>query len=238
MFEIGNSLREARLRQRLDFPQVEQATKIRGKYLRALEEERFELLPAQTYVKGFLRTYSEYLGLDGQLYVDEYTSRYVVGEDEVPVRAKRTARARHHRRVETGGVLLALGVIIGVTALVFVAWKFGSTKADVPAAKPVVATKQPAAHPAAPRASLVVTTVGGSSLLQVRYGGANGAQKYDGTIEAGQTLRFSSSRIWFSVDSPEALIIHVNGRLIRPASGRRATAIVAPNRPIRYVASS
>src|SRR5436309_1521369 len=59
MFEIGNSLREARLRQHLDFPQVEQATKIRGKYLRALEEEQFEVLPSQTYVKGFLRTYVE-----------------------------------------------------------------------------------------------------------------------------------------------------------------------------------
>jgi Helix-turn-helix domain len=69
MFEIGSSLREARERQHLDFGEVERMTKIRGKYLRALEDERFELLPAQTYVKGFLRTYAEVLGLDGQLYV-------------------------------------------------------------------------------------------------------------------------------------------------------------------------
>ena len=55
MFEIGISLREARLRQHLELPEVEQATKIRGKYLRALEEEQFEVLPATTYVKGFLR---------------------------------------------------------------------------------------------------------------------------------------------------------------------------------------
>src|SRR5512133_3645174 len=82
MFEIGNSLREARLRQHLDFPEIEQATKIRGKYLRALEDEQFEILPAQTYVKGFLRSYAEYLGLDGQLYVDEFNSRYVRGELE------------------------------------------------------------------------------------------------------------------------------------------------------------
>ena len=74
MFEIGNSLREARLRQGLEFVEVEQATKIRGKYLRALEDEQFDILPGQTYVKGFLRTYAEYLGLDGQLYVDEYNS--------------------------------------------------------------------------------------------------------------------------------------------------------------------
>ena len=86
MFEIGNSLREARLRQGLDFPEIEQRTKIRGKYLRALEEEQFDLLPGQTYVKGFLRSYSEYLGLDGQLYVDEFNSRYVTGEEEPPLR--------------------------------------------------------------------------------------------------------------------------------------------------------
>ena len=79
MFEIGNSLREARLRQNLDFAAAEQATKIRGKYLRALEDEQFELLPAETYVRGFLRTYAEFLGLDGQLYVDEYNSRFVDG---------------------------------------------------------------------------------------------------------------------------------------------------------------
>jgi cytoskeleton protein RodZ len=59
VFEIGNSLREARVRQQLELTEVEQATKIRARYLRALEEESFEALPAQTYVKGFLRTYAD-----------------------------------------------------------------------------------------------------------------------------------------------------------------------------------
>src|ERR671936_2946526 len=101
MFEIGNSLREARLRQGLDFPEVEQATKIRGKYLRALEDEQFTVLPAQTYVKGFLRSYAEYLGLDGQLYVDEFNSRYVVGEDQPAHRPRRSAPPARPPRVES-----------------------------------------------------------------------------------------------------------------------------------------
>jgi cytoskeletal protein RodZ len=67
MFEIGNSLHEARVRQGVDFQTAELATKIRAKYLKALEEEHFDMLPAETYVKGFLRTYAEFLGLDGQL---------------------------------------------------------------------------------------------------------------------------------------------------------------------------
>ena len=92
MFEIGNSLREARVRRGTDFAQAELATKIRGKYLRALEDEQFALLPAQTYVKGFLRTYAEYLGLDGQLYVDEFNSRFATGE------AGDAHRDREHRQ--------------------------------------------------------------------------------------------------------------------------------------------
>ena len=70
------------MRQRVNIEELEQSTKIRAKYLRALEDERFELLPSHTYVKGFLRSYAEYLGLDGQLYVDEYNSRFVVGEED------------------------------------------------------------------------------------------------------------------------------------------------------------
>jgi len=101
VFEIGNSLREARLRQGLDFPELEQGTKIRGKYLRALEDEQFDVLPAQTYVKGFLRSYAEHLGLDGQLYVDEYNSRFVVGEEEHPQsRPRRSAPPPSSRGVQ------------------------------------------------------------------------------------------------------------------------------------------
>ena len=91
VFEIGNSLREARVRQGLDFAEVELATKIRAKYIRALEDEQFEVLPRGTYIKGFLRSYAEYLGLDGQLYVDEYNSRFVAGERR---RACRTRASR------------------------------------------------------------------------------------------------------------------------------------------------
>src|SRR5919106_6101246 len=108
VFEIGSSLREARLRQGLEFAELEQATKIRGKYLRALEDEQFDLLPAQTYVKGFLRSYAEYLGLDGQLYVDEYNSRYVTGEDEVPYPPGRRSAARAPRRSDSNAVVYAL----------------------------------------------------------------------------------------------------------------------------------
>ena len=72
MPEIGASLREARLRAKVDITDVEAATKIRAKYLRALENEEWGLLPGPAFVKSFLRTYADYLGLDGKLLVDEY----------------------------------------------------------------------------------------------------------------------------------------------------------------------
>lgn len=76
MFEIGNTLREARLRRGLDILQCETETKIRAKYLRAMEDENFDLMPSPTYVRGFLRTYADFLDLDGQLVLDEYESRF------------------------------------------------------------------------------------------------------------------------------------------------------------------
>ena len=132
MFEIGSSLREARLRQAVDLPEAEAATKIRAKYLRALEDEHFELLPAQTYVKGFLRAYAEYLGLDGQLYVDEYNSRYVAGEEEPVLRPRRgTRQSPAHRRDRVERRALALVGIAAAAALVIVAWKWGGERRRV-----------------------------------------------------------------------------------------------------------
>ena len=64
MFEIGSSLREARMRRQLELSQIERDTRIRAKYLLALEDDRFEVLPGLAYAKGFLRTYADYLGLD------------------------------------------------------------------------------------------------------------------------------------------------------------------------------
>ena len=175
MFEIGNSLREARLRQGLEFVEVEQATKIRGKYLRALEDEQFDILPGQTYVKGFLRTYAEYLGLDGQLYVDEYNSRYIPGDEETPLRAQNKATVGRSPRVESSVVLIALAAIGILTALVVVAWRFGS-----PEDKPVhglktSTTQQRQAAPApqaAGTARLELRATRGNSYLLVKKSSA------------------------------------------------------------------
>jgi hypothetical protein len=81
---IGDALKEARRRAGLDIRTVEGRTKIRTRYLRALEAEEWTALPGHAYVKGFLRTYGNLLGLDGDALADEYR-RTVEGPQASPV---------------------------------------------------------------------------------------------------------------------------------------------------------
>jgi cytoskeletal protein RodZ len=89
LFDIGASLREAREKQRLTPADVHGRLRIRERYLTALEEEHWELLPGDAYVKGFLRTYAEFLGLNGSLYVDELNARIAALEEPRPQRRRR-----------------------------------------------------------------------------------------------------------------------------------------------------
>jgi len=66
MGELGELLRKARQDKGLSLAQVEEATRIRGAYLQALEEEAYDRLPAPVYVKGLLKNYALYLGLDAE----------------------------------------------------------------------------------------------------------------------------------------------------------------------------
>ena len=227
MFEIGTSLREARLRQGLDFPELEQATKIRAKYLRALEEEQFDLLPAQTYVKGFLRAYAEYLGLDGQLYVDEYNSRYVVGEEESPFRPRTTAP--RSPRLQSRVVLLTLLGIALVTALVIVAWKRGEPEQQrivgltTPAAS-TPATPKPAPAPQPKTVSLLVRAMYGSSWLRVQRGSQVLFQNW---LDLGARRYFSGRSLRVEVGAPNALVLVLNGKRASFPGGARVL-IVTP----------
>ncbi|MDE3129784.1 MAG: helix-turn-helix domain-containing protein [Acidobacteriota bacterium] len=108
MPDIGATLREARMRARIDISEVEVGTKIRAKYLRALENEEWDLLPGPIYVKSFLRTYGDYLGLDSRLLVDEFKRRYERPSDhEVRVMAS-TARERDRRSAPSRRLSAAL----------------------------------------------------------------------------------------------------------------------------------
>jgi cytoskeletal protein RodZ len=124
MAEIGSTLREARMRERIDISEVEAQTKIRAKYLRAIENEEWDLLPGPVYAKSFLRTYGDYLGLDSRMLVDEFKHRYERPSEHdirpmAGVAARERARDRDRRpgRVRAPSwapILIAIVVIVGI----------------------------------------------------------------------------------------------------------------------------
>ena len=223
MFEIGHSLREARVRQGLDYAQVELATKIRAKYIRALEEEEFAVLPPGTYIKGFLRSYSEFLGLDGQLYVDEYNSRHVVeGFDDMP---QRRPRVRQNRAVDRKVVVLALAGIAAVTALVIVAWKFGGGGTGTP---PAVTLPRNSAL-----TGLRFVGLGKGTYLEIRRGSSTGAVLYQGTLLPGNTEFVLGKRFWLSVRRPAGVRFKLAGRPVSLPAGRDLKVLVTPTKTAR-----
>src|SRR6202035_3393397 len=132
MPEIGETLREARMRERIDVSEIEAKTKIRAKYLRALENEEWDLLPGPTFVKTFLRTYAQALGLDDKALLEQYKLQYEhpgdtlepiqqsSGSSSAPRRARTRARggaaaaSRRGARIPSGpsrGYTIAVAIV-------------------------------------------------------------------------------------------------------------------------------
>ena len=215
MFEIGSSLREARTRQGLDFEELESRTKVRAKYLRHLEDERFDQLPGHSYTKGFLRVYADALGLDGRLYVEEYNSRYVAGEDEAGPRLPRSPSRfdRRRERRQSGTVGVALAAILVVTALVIAAWRFGGP--DTPKVEGVNTGRSTAARSVAPtqrQVTLSIRAVRGPSFMEVRAGSSAGRPLYTGTLEKGQLQRFTKKALYVFVSRPGNVAVKLDGK--------------------------
>lgn len=221
MFEIGNSLREARDRQGLEYPQVELATKIRAKYLRALEDEQFGILPAQPYVKGFLRTYAEFLGLDGQLYVDEYNSRFVSDGGHEDISPRRISpRVHQHRGIERKVLLIALAGITALTALVIVAWKYGAGGSGTPAV--VTQPKTPTVH------VLQLAGVGQGTYVEVRRNTAAGGVLLQATLARGAVERVSGTSFWLFVRRPSGVRVSLSGKAVALPAHPNLKVIVTP----------
>ena len=239
MFEIGSSLRAVRMRQELELSQAEHDTRIRAKYLRALEDERFDVLPGAAYTKGFLRTYADYLGLDAQPFIDEYNTRFASEEEEAP---PAQLRIRHRRRFALAPWLLVVAAL--AASIAALAWGLsgkGSHHAGPPPSTQRHTTTR-AAVPAAPRtatqpkpvARIALIASRGRCWLSIHLGSATGKLVYERTLEQGRTARFVSTRLWIRVGAPWNLDATLNGKAVQlPAStgdvvvtptGVRATA--------------
>lgn len=224
MFELGSSLRDARERKRLTIADLEGVTKVRSKYLRALEDDDFATLPGPTYVKGFLRSYAEALGLDGQLYIDEYNSRYVTGDEETFIRPRRVPPPRRVRWVERNAVVLALAAIVVIGGVVIGAWRFVPDRSTAPvvqataapAAAEATGTAAPKVAATAPvRTVRLALTARRSTWIEVHETSSAGRLLFEGTLAPGQSQIFTAAaRLWLNVGSPSAVTASVNGRTV------------------------
>jgi cytoskeleton protein RodZ len=222
MFEIGSTLRQARERRNIGLDQVEAETKIRPRYLRALEEEDFDILPGPTFIRGFLRTYAAYLGLDGQLFVDEYNSRYfdpLRDEDVFHRRRLRNAeRDRVRHRTRSNAILVAVVAIVAVAVLVIIAATYPSAPRT-----PSTPTAPPPQRTIANPLIIAGPSGGASSVTS-----ATAARQVTLIVVANARTRV---RITEGYGSPTARI--VVGGLIDPASARVSTPLQISRRGFR-----
>jgi cytoskeleton protein RodZ len=115
---IGATLREARNRRKVELSEVEAAIKIRVRYLRAIENEEWDVLPGVAYTRGFIRTYAYYLGLDGERLADEYRHGVApAAADRVPKRVEPVPTAVRGQERRTSSRLVVAAVCLALVAL-------------------------------------------------------------------------------------------------------------------------
>ena len=216
MFEIGSSLREARTRRGLDLSDVERDTRIRTRYLTALEEERFDALPGPAYAKGFLRTYADFLGLDAQQFIDEYNTRFAPPEEPAGAVPE---RIRRPRRIGPWSIAVAAALILAL-----IGWQLGRGHNEHAVHKAPLTTTQVRTHVLLPpraakrtvaKARFVVVAARGACWITARIGSANGPVVFERTLEQGESTRFVAARLWLRFGAPWNLDARLNGKPVQ-----------------------
>ena len=225
---IGETLREARMRRRIDMAEVETATKIRAKYLRALESEEWELLPGPTFVKTFLRTYAEYLELDARLLVEEYKQRFErpAGMDITPLNLRKQRRRRRVAPRIGPGLVVVLGVVVLLVALYLLGVSGGGNEQRDPPATvetPTPSKQKTASKPKkqqAPARPMSVSIVATGQVYVCMEDSRGRAIVDKETLAAGQKTRTFRGRRFKVTFGTSAARIRQNGKTYRVATSK------------------
>jgi cytoskeleton protein RodZ len=207
VFEIGSTLREARVRRKLTLQQVEDDTKIRVKYVQAMENEDFDVMPGSTYVKGFLRTYATYLGIDPEVIIDEYRSRAMPREDHEPFGGSSALGRPTAHRARNNLLFVAIVAVLIIVVLSILGLNHHPKTS--PGARPgalglpSTSPKPSVSHTAKPEPtgsatktssfSFTIKATGGASWLQATIKTAIGTTVKTVTLADGQSLKLSSA---------------------------------------------
>jgi hypothetical protein len=131
---IGSTLRDARNRRKIDLSEVEDAIKIRVRFLRAMENEEWDVLPGDIYTRAFIKTYASYLGLDGERLAEDYRESGGGGgaPERPPARIEPALSARRvPGRSAIGGrilVVVVVAALIGVLVAIALSGGSGSSE--------------------------------------------------------------------------------------------------------------
>lgn len=240
---IGAALARARERAGFDLAEAERRTKIRRRYLAALEDERWSELPSAAYAKGFLRTYAELLDLDAELLVDEYRRQVESSQADADgvgeiVLEHRPRRGSHARRVTP--TTIALGVVAVVAVVIGLILLTGGDDDEVP---PLPGTaeregKRQRAGRAASKGELVRLELRVSKPVEVCLLGAGGKELIDGQLlSAGSSDAFASERFALRFPSGfdrDRVRLKLNGKVVKlPRVEGPAAMVITPPREVR-----
>jgi cytoskeleton protein RodZ len=241
------------MRARIDVSEIEAQTKIRAKYLRALENEEWSLLPGPTFVKSFLRTYAQALGLDGKALVEEYRLHHerpseAALEPIVSTPQSARARVRVPGSGPSRGYMAAVGVVAVVIVLLIVGLVFGGGSSKSPSGAPVGATtKKPAVHrqktthgkthhgggaPSSSTSTLVALSLKPSAAVYVCLIGDNGRKAIPGTIlqPGSSTSTYHAKRFEITLgNSSVTMFIDGKARTVPPSSEAIGYSITKAN---------
>src|SRR6476646_5004352 len=192
--EVGAVLREARNRRKIDLSEVEATTRIRVRYLRAIENEEWDVLPGDVYTRGFIRTYASYLGLDGERLADDYRRSVEApggrtsGPNPTPVAVSAPVGPSGLRQRLPGAGWLAGAAVILLAVVVIVAIPGGDGGSDPAVQQPAsggAAKANPSPSPPKQAAAKSVSvSLAASAEVWVCVLNGNGRELVDGQILA------------------------------------------------------
>ena len=231
---LGQILRQERELRDIPLDRIEEATRIRAAQLRAIEDDRLETLPAEAYARGFVRTYAEYLGLNGDDVVaifNEQWNRTAHRAEPAPPQTPVSVARRSPAGLFSLWVAVACLLLAGSAVLYLIGGSGGGHAASPPtthappATQPVTnpttnpttsATQSPPpAQPAGVR--MTVTAAQGSCWLEARRGSASGALLTERTLAPGQAVHLHGRRVWLRLGDPTSVQLRVNGRTLATA---------------------
>jgi len=236
---LGEILRSEREKKGLSIKDIEKATSIRSLYLNAIEEQNYNVIPGEVYLKGFIRNYASYLGLNPQEMIDLYRQEKDPSpvETSTPVDKTRIiertdASAANPEDVQTGKTKwIAIG--LASVALAGAVWWFTGSHNSQP--KPLVPTQEvkpgpalstPVPQPTVPPQTQVtqskpVTVIAKYTDECWTLVVADGKEIYEGIPKLGETLTWEAqSNISIQLGNAAGVEITYNGQTLGKMGGK------------------